>query len=418
MVTLWGCAPSPTLNVAGYLLTERLGTSRSSSSMLSPGLLAGRIVDTAGHPVAGAVVVIAEQNGQPHSSQTNEHGYYLIKGVPPGNYTPAASASGYHEVALQTLLGTPDVVTIQSERLTVAPIIELTARSRSLLSQDLAREVKLVETQSYQASAPYPEGSVAQVFRFAFTRDRAKVDTLRLYIPLEADTVSQNVRLPLLFMVYPTRVDLWESVSVAFAAQGFGLVAISPVPERGLDIDAHAQDAHVGLTLATSGLLHPRLRGDDAVALGGSFSSAVLSRLLRDAGDQISAWITIGGIGNAFSGAAEFYAGRVQIPHEFRYLIPALGTPRLHPLPFLRYSPVYAASQLPPTLIIHTAADTIIPIAQARELEQALRSSEVAVEVFYYDDVSHYLQIDENLTPAGKEMFGRILAFIEKYGLD
>ena len=35
----------------------------------------------------------------------------------------------------------------------------------------------------------------------------------------------------------------WEAVSAAFAAQGYGLVAISPVEAWGVDIDQHARDA-------------------------------------------------------------------------------------------------------------------------------------------------------------------------------
>ena len=37
------------------------------------------------------------------------------------------------------------------------------------------------------------------------------------------------------------------------------------------------------------------------------------------------------------------------------------------------------------------------------------------VEVFYYEDVSHYLQIGADLTDAGAEMYYRILAFIAQY---
>jgi acetyl esterase/lipase len=188
------------------------------------------------------------------------------------------------------------------------------------------------------------------------------------------------------------------------------------VADRALNIDAHAQDARVALALAQQGYLDERLRDRAAVALGGSFSSAILHRLLRDTAGSVVAWVTVGGIANAFSGTADFYAGQIQIPPEYTYLIPALGPPNLYPLAFLRYSPVYTAAQLPPTLLIHTDADRIIPISQAYELEAALQRAGVPVTVFYYQDVSHYLQIDDQMTDAGREMFYRVVDFAQHYG--
>jgi dipeptidyl aminopeptidase/acylaminoacyl peptidase len=119
----------------------------------------------------------------------------------------------------------------------------------------------------------------------------------------------------------------------------------------------------------------------------------------------------VGGISNAFSGAADFYAGELEIPSPYEMAIPALGPANLYPLLFLRYSPVYTASQLPPTLLIHTDSDRVTPIDQAYQLEEALRAAGVPIEVFYYEDVSHYLQIGEEMSTAGAEMFQLILDF-------
>ena len=103
------------------------------------------------------------------------------------------------------------------------------------------------------------------------------------------------------------------------------------------------------------------------------------------------------------------------MPDAYELVIPALGSPQLYPRDFLRYSPVYTAGELPPSLIIHTAADRIIPIEQAYELEEAARAAGVPVEVYYYEDISHYLQIDEQMSEAGKEMFYRVIDFIERH---
>ena len=152
-----------------------------------------------------------------------------------------------------------------------------------------------------------------------------------------------------------------------------------------------------------------------AVALGGSFSSAIVNRLLRDERDQFAAWLTLGGISNAFTGSADFYAGRLTLPERFRLVIPALGPANIYPLPFLYFSPVYTASHLPPTMIIHTDVDKIIPIGQAYEMEKALRAAGVPVDVLYYEDVSHYLQIGEDLTESGEDMFWQVLTFLETH---
>jgi dipeptidyl aminopeptidase/acylaminoacyl peptidase len=108
--------------------------------------------------------------------------------------------------------------------------------------------------------------------------------------------------------------------------------------------------------------------------------------------------------------------GRISIPPPFELLIPALGPPNLYPLPFLMFSPVYVAGELPPTMIIHTAADEILRIEQAYELAEAVAAANIPLETYYYEDESHYLGIGADLTDAGREMFYRILDFIERYG--
>jgi dipeptidyl aminopeptidase/acylaminoacyl peptidase len=276
----------------------------------------------------------------------------------------------------------------------------------------LAFAVQLTITAAYTIATNFPPHAQARVQAFQFTHKGAVVDTLRLYLPLD---VQPEQRFPLLFMIYPTNADNWWPVSVAFASQEYALVAISPIAARGVEIDSHAQDARIAFALARQGALGSHIASDKAIALGGSFSSPILHRFLRDEGEEVAGWVNVGGVSNAFSGAADFYAGKLEMPPQFELVIPALGPPNLYPLTFLRYSPVYTAAQLPATLIIHTAADRITPIDQAYQLEEALRAAGAPVEVFYYEDVSHYLQIGDDLTEAGAEMFYRILDFVKRY---
>jgi len=423
MSILLGCAPNPRANVVGHMFSQQIcdwtETLRgepvncypTATLDAAPGTLTG-VVLHAGEPVADAAVLVAEPSGRSHAAYTDEDGRYRIQGIPPGQYTPAAVAPGFEETALEDRLGIPTLVTIRSNAVTNAPPIPLQPYVAPALPDPLAPAVQLTITDQYTATAPYPPGAAAQVTAFQFAYNDAVVDTLRLYVPLK---LPSDAQLPLLFMDYPLNVDGWESVSVAFASQGYAVVALAPIGARGLDIEAHAQDARVALTLAQQGALSPHVADTPAVAVGGSFSSPILHRLLRSAGDQIAAWITVGGIANAFRTAANYYADRIQLPERYKYAVPAFGYPNVHPLPFLRYSPVYTVHELPPTMIIHTDADRIVLIEQAYAFEEALRAAGVPVEVFYYEDASHYLQIDENLTEAGKEMFERVLEFVERH---
>lgn len=433
------CQPDASSNVVGYVLAKQSGifAPNEQSIYQHTGTLVGRITTHTGSALANATVVVAERSGTPHTARTNAAGTYQISNIPAGQYVPAAIASGFQEGSLTDRLGLPTIITIQPNQIATAPDIQLTPKPAITLPHPLDSAVRLTTTSTYTATAPFPANATATVTAFAFENSGAQLDTLRLYTPLPNHATAQpsgpRDHYPILFMVYPTPVDLWQTVSVAYAAQGYAVVAISPAAARLLNIEGHALDAIIALQLAQSGALGPNISSQPAVALGGSFSSAILNRVIQNLAiqnltqsanpnptaaaqlPQIAAWVTVGGIGNAFDGAADFYADKLTIPPAYTYAIPALGPPHLYPLTFLSYSPVYAAEQFPPTLLIHTNADLLISIQQAYDLETALRTADIPVEVFYYEDVSHYLQIDENMTDAGAEMFYRILNYVERF---
>ncbi len=412
LLILVGCQPTPRTNVLNYLAARSLGAYDPPPPGAPTGSIQGQVLDESGAPLVGATVVVAERRGTPHTAVSDGTGHYRIDGIPPGHYVPAAVAPGYDETVAADDQGRPRIVAIEAGETASAPPLILKQRAPVPLPADLADQIALTQTGSYSATTSFPPGSAAQVLSYQYQREGETIDTLRVYLPLDAD---EGEKFPLLFFGYPGHVDGWEAVSVAFAAQGYVVIAISPSPAWDVDIEQHALDERIVLHLARDGSLSPHIDDGPAMALGGSFTSAVLHRLLLDEGDQFNGWVTVGGIANAFSGAEAFYAGELELPPRYQFVIPALGQPNLFPLSFLRYSPVYTASQLPPTLIIHTGADRIIPIEQAYELEEALQASGVPVETFYYKDVSHYLQIGENLTPEGEEMFYLILDFIERW---
>lgn len=408
-IFLSGCAPSDEANVVGYLLERQMGGPFVHGQGEDTATLTG-IVRYQGAPQPGVSVVVAERTGTPYSAVSGEDGRYRIEGIPPGQYVPAAVGEGFDETALTGAFGLPWLVTLDPGESEEAPPIDLVRHVPAPLPSPLPAAAALQIGPSQVITAPFPAGAIASAQPFTFTRAGVVVDTVRLYRPLDAAG-----DLPLIFASYPGTVQGWEPVSVAFAHAGYNVVAISPVGAHGLDVEAHTQDARVALALALGGHLGVDLSTAPVVAMGGSFTSAILHRLLRDEGERFRGWITAGGITSAFRGAADFYAGTITLPDQYRLIIPALGAANLYPLGFLRYSPVYTAAYLPPTLIIHTDADIIIPIEQAYELEAVLRTAGVPVEVFYYEDVSHYLQIGEDLSEAGQEMYYLILDFVERY---
>jgi acetyl esterase/lipase len=410
---LAACAPTPQGNVIGYYLARRLGTLQETATADTPtGAFSGTVVNSAGEPIAGATVLVASRTGKPYATQTGAEGQYTLAGVPRGQYTPAVVAPGYDETVPTTWFDIPSLITVAAGITTTLPPLVLQKHQATPLPTPLPTAVNLVETASYTATSPFPDGAEARVLAFQFEHAGVTIDSLRVYLPME---IPAGQQLPMLFMIYPTAVDGWETVSVAFAAAGYAFVAVSPSSARALAIDEHAQDARVALALARGGYLHPAIAPDEAIMLGGSFSSPILNRLMRDEREAVAAWINVGGVSNAFLGTEDFYAGALEMPPQYELLIPALGPPNLYPLFFLRYSPVYTAAQLPPTLIIHTAADKVTPINQAYELEAALKAAGVPLEVFYYEDVSHYLQIGDDLTEAGKQMYNLILDFAQRY---
>ena len=405
---LAACEPVPTMHVIGYMIEQRLGGPVEPDPSLARGSLSGQVL-YAGGPVEGAAVIVATRTGTPYTARTDSAGHYRIDNIPPGQYVPAAVAPDFAETALSGSFGLPYPITVRAGETAQAPVLTLRRHRPRPLPAPLPEAADLWVGEPVTKTAPFPAGAAAWERAFAFTREGVRIISLRLYRPFP----DSGEKLPLLFGLYPGWVDDWAPVNVALADAGYTVLALSPSGAWGLDVAAHAEDARLALALARGGHLGVDLADAPAVALGGSFSSAMVNRLLRDERDQFAAWLTLGGISNAFSGSADFYAHRLTFPERFRYVIPALGPANIYPLPFLYFSPVYTASHLPPTMIIHTDVDRIIPISQAYELEEALRAAGIYVEVLYYDDVSHYLRIGENMTESGQEMFWQVLKFLE-----
>jgi hypothetical protein len=312
ILLLSGCQLAPAVNVLDYRLAVARGEIPGPVYVGEGASLSG-MVTFDGEPVAGAWAIVAERTGHPHAAQTDAAGRFRIEGIPPGAYVPAFVAAGFEEAIPATGgIGLPLVHLAPGEERTLEPVALVPHQAAPL-----PQEITVQPGPLTQVTAPFPPGAVAQAQSFAFTYgdpatgQPVTVETLRVYRPLEEGghegAGEEDEARPLLFMVYPGTVEGWEPVSVAYAYRGYSVVAISPIAYWGLDVDAHTRDARIAFDLARRGALGELAAAEGgAVAMGGSFTSAILHRLLRDEGEHFAGWITAGGVSDAFRGAADF----------------------------------------------------------------------------------------------------------------
>ncbi|MEZ4556632.1 MAG: hypothetical protein R2854_09350 [Caldilineaceae bacterium] len=163
-------------------------------------------------------------------------------------------------------------------------------------------------------------------------------------------------------------------MSVSLAAQGYGAGAGRACGRMGTRRGAARwADARAALTLAQQGAFPSTWtrrgpwRWAAVSAAPSSTGCCGRSRRLRRLGDRGRHCRCIQRRGCVSTRAPS-------PPPDYRFAIPALGNPSRDPAAFLRFSPLYDVHSLPPTLLIHTAADEIIPIDQAYALEAALRA--------------------------------------------
>lgn len=372
------------------------------------GMLAGQVVHE-GEPVADAVVLVAQPAGTPHVTHTDAEGHYLLTGLPQGSYVPIAGAPGFEYGIPRSILGLPISSIVQDNVTAVAPVIELELELWDVLAPVAAEAYSLKPMGSYVAETPFPKGARAQVHRWTFEREKAVNDSLYLYLPLDAGPEDQ---IPMLLALYPNATRLWEDISVGFASQGFGVVAMSPIGARGRNVTEHALDARLILQFASQGLLDPRLDSARLLAISGSYGAAILNKLIRISDREFAAVVTLGGISNAFTGAAAFYSGELEWPLVLRYALAMLGTANERPDGYMQYAPVYSASEMPPILLIHTLKDEMVPLSQSLEYELALRAAGVPVETIYFEDESHYLKLGARTSDTTRYLFASVLEFL------
>lgn len=364
------------------------------------GTLSGWVVDAEGKPVAGALVLVAGAAGHTFSARTGDDGFYTIAAIPAGSYRPIAAAWGYDlPAATQAPQAGPSL------RLGDAAVrFDATLAPRTPPPLSPAPET-IQLSPPIAAASDFPTPAVAERRHITFTHESVVIDGDLIYTP-----VTGAGPWPLLVIAYPNTALNWEEATVQFAAAGYVVLAITPDPDRGLDLDAHARDARMAIAYAQQGLLSPAIAGPDFVLLTGSFGSIYGYRALPDL-EHLRAIANLGGVSDAFLGIQALYSETLQIPPPYDTAIAAMGRPDRDPGFFLAYSPAFWAERHPPTLLIHTYEDEVIPYNQSERLAAALSAVGVPHDLFLYHSDTHYLD-PRYPTPQAIEVFERVIAFV------
>jgi fermentation-respiration switch protein FrsA (DUF1100 family) len=371
------------------------------------GGISGVVRDQHAQPLQGALVLIASDKGVSYASRTDELGTYRLEGVPPARYVPVASLWGYHDSVYRQGRQERTPIAVRSAELQSSVDFVLTRREPWRPTLDSPPTLG----PSQRGAALFPAEVYASRVPVTFTNEGLVITTTLIYEP---EGVETSEKLPLLVASYPSEPMNWDRVSVAIASEGYLVLASGPSPQRGLDIPGLGRDLLQSVAYLRSGQLLARADTEREGWLSGSFSSIILYQALQVEPGGVDALVVVGGISDALLGVGALYEEVLEIPPKYATAIASLGRPDRYPEIYLGYSPVYHAEHLPPTLVVHTTADEVIPPNQAERFGEALAAAGVAHELFLYEDTTHYLD-QVNVTPDTAELYGRLTQFLDTH---
>jgi fermentation-respiration switch protein FrsA (DUF1100 family) len=226
--------------------------------------------------------------------------------------------------------------------------------------------------------------------------------------------VPDTERLPIVVTTYPSAPIDWDRVSVALANEGYVVLSTGPSPRRVLDIRGMGRDLIKAIAYLHDGQLTDRADLEREAWLSGSFSSLILYWAMQEGASNADAFIVVGGISDGFLGVQSLYQDEPVLPERYLDAIAALGRADRIPDFYLQHSLAFHPEQLPPTLIVHTKQDEVIPYNQSLRLAEAMATANVPHELFIYEDTTHYLD-QVNVTPDTAELYRRLIAFLDQY---
>ena len=366
------------------------------------GSVSGTVRDPQGQPLDGAVVVVSADRGQTISARTDAEGRYRLEDVPAGRVVPAVARYGYGDEVYRRLpWQAASTVRVRAGQATTGIDFTLRPYAGVSLPAEVKREAGVL------VSNDYPAPTEALRTRITFVRDGY---TVVCYV-YEPHPISEQA-LPAIVAAYPGETLNWEPASIAFVAQGYLVLAISPVSGRDLDVTADAEDLRVAMSLLYRGELSKRIDRDRVGALGGSLSSMALMRALQHA-PYVRGAVLMGGLTDMYRLRYDIYyngyTGYTVRP-ELEWAIWSLGRPDHAPRMYIENSAVFHTEGLPPLCIIHGTGDAVIPHGQSERLADILAHEGHPHELHIYRNTGHYPGIHEP-DPDTEAMYQQMVRF-------
>lgn len=360
------------------------------------GALHGVVRDMAGKPIVGARVLVAQEDGTPWSSVSDDNGAYSISPVPAGRYVPIAGASGYADKAIRRagLLRIPIPANRQTN-------IDITLdRLRPDVISPLT-DWSLGQVQNVSIPAPLP--ATAHVRQVHYQVNGQANQTTLYYTPDGGAPV-----LPTILAVYPGPADTWAQVSIPLAQAGFAVIAVGPA--YALDLEPDVDDLQRLIDQLQSGAF-PRADPQRIGIIAGSYSSLHVFRLAERQVQGIGAMLLLGPPTDLFELRRQFEAGTFFPPFGLDNALIALGFPDRDPERYWRYSVRYHASSINvPIMLIHSKIDEVVPFTQSQLLADELQRLGKPYELHILEGMGHYL-LEPKRTPAIDDLFKTTIGF-------
>jgi dipeptidyl aminopeptidase/acylaminoacyl peptidase len=365
------------------------------------GSISGIVSDPHERQVAGAVVVVSTDQGRTISAHTDPKGRYRLEGVPEGRYVPAVAAHGY----LAQVYDSSPWQTATPVRVRAGQVADgINFSLQPSISPDLPTHIKREEP--VLVSNDYPAPTTALRTQVTFVRDGYAV-VCHVYEPYP----RSNEQLPAIIAAYPGETLNWEPASIAFVAQGYLVLGLSPVSGRDLDITADAQDLVAAIMLLYENKISARANPERMGALGGSLSSLALLRALRHA-PYVRGAVLMGGLTDLYSLRhavyADGYSGYTVRP-ALEWAMWSMGRPDRTPRMYVENSVLHSEG-LPPLCIIHGTRDAVIPYTQSERLAEVLAEARHPYELHIYQGTGHYPGIHDP-DPDTEDMYQEMVRF-------
>ena len=334
----------------------------------------GTVRDAAGRPIERAIVIVPLPDGTTVEGRTRADGTVAVANLPVGRRPVWVGAPGMAPVVVEVDVADPSSRVGPAIEVTLVPVVaspgvdptDARARARG----------QVIEGEAVPLACEAPVAATALRSEVVATRAGIGPGQAFRYRPDDG-----GARWPTILVVYPGPAASWECASIPLAAAGFEVVAYGP--PYGFDVEGEV--GHLRTLMAT-------LDGRPAV-LAGSYSAIHALRLVQDAPPgAIRAVALMGPPVDLFDLRRRLEMEGWVPPFGLDRALVALGRPDREVARHARYSArLHVAASHPPTLVIHSRSDEVVPVAQGEAYLRALAEAGVEAEGMILDGGGHYL---------------------------